>query len=268
MGQERILSGRAAVLERVFAAGRAAHAYLFLGPASPEKEETVRHLARILLCLEKKERPCFACRSCQLFTRGKHPDFHVVAPEGDKIKLEEIRTVCREAAYHPSLAETKIYFFPAFDRMTEVAANAFLKTLEEPPLGVVFLALAENEEIILPTVLSRMQRVYLGKKTGEAPVHAAGDTLKEEELLARGDLLSLLRLAEEGEKKDRESVDQYLLSLTAVFHRRLRGNPHERKYYGFLQAVRRAREYLAAGVNLRLLLEDLYLSLYEKAGGK
>src|SRR5690554_2505702 len=105
--------------------------------------------------------------------------------------------------------------------MTEVAANAFLKTLEEPPPVVVFLALAENEEIILPTILSRMQRVYLGKKSKEAAVNTR-ETLKEEELLARGDLFSLLRLAEDWEKKDRDSVDYYLLSLTAVFHQRLR----------------------------------------------
>lgn len=267
MRQKKILSGRAAVLEKVFAAGRAAHAYLFLGPASPEKEQTVNHLAQVLLCLDKKDRPCFSCRSCQLFARGNHPDFQVVAPEGEKIKLEQIRKVCREAAYHPYLAEKKIYLFAAFDRMTEVAANAFLKTLEEPPPAVIFLALAENEEIVLPTILSRMQRVYLGKKTEDA---AAGsmETLKEEELLARRDLFSLLRLAEEWEKKDRHGVDSYLLSLTGAFHRCLRENPYDHKYFVFLQAVRRARENLTAGVNLRLLLEDLYLTMYEKTGEK
>ncbi|NLY88349.1 MAG: hypothetical protein GX085_01840 [Firmicutes bacterium] len=272
MGEKTGDPGGTAALERVFAEGKASHAYLFLGSSSAKKEETVLRLAQILLCTEKKGKPCLTCRSCRLFLRGSHPDFRRIAPEPDKIKLEQIREICRTAVYHPYLAENKVFFFTAFERMTEVAANAFLKTLEEPPPAVHFLALAENEEMVLPTVLSRMQRVYFARARRD-PEMAVGDKdaqteapLPEEELLAAGDLYSLLRLAETKEKQERVDVDGYLLSLAAFFHRRLRENPGEYRYFRFLQAVRRARENLAANVNLRLLLEDLYLSLYETRG--
>lgn len=262
-------AGGAAALERIFAGGRASHAYLFLGPPSAKKEETVLHLAQILLCTAEKGKPCSTCRSCRLFLRGSHPDFHRIAPEPDRIKLEQIREICRTVVYHPYLAENKVFFFASFEKMTEVAANAFLKTLEEPPPAVYFLALAGNEEMVLPTVLSRMQRVYLGQdpETAAAAMDGPADaSLPEEELLAAGDLYSLLRLAEAKEKQERADVDAYLLSMAAFFHRRLRENPGDRRYFRFLQAVRRARENLAANVNLRLLLEDLYLSLYETGG--
>ncbi len=273
MGEKMAGVGGPAALERVFAGGRASHAYLFLGPSPARKEETVRRLAQILLCTEKNK-PCSTCQSCHLFLRGSHPDFHLIAPDPDRIKLEQIREICRTAVYHPYLAENKVFFFTAFERMTEVAANAFLKTLEEPPPAVYFLALAENEEMVLPTVLSRMQRVYLGwdpeaAAAGREPEAEA--VLPEEELLAAGDLYSLLRLAETKEKQERTVVAEYLAAMTAYFHRRLRElaracDPGEDRYFRFLQAVGRARENLAANVNLRLLLEDLYLSLYEIVG--
>lgn len=273
MGREPKGAGRIAALEKIFTEGRASHAYLFLGPSSSEKEKAVRRLAQLLLCTEKKDRPCFTCRSCHLFAQGNHADFHLIAPEPDKIKLEQIREVCRTAVYHPYLAENKVFFFNAFERMTEVAANAFLKTLEEPPPAVYFLALTENEEMILPTVLSRMQRVYFGPvPIGQSPeetatgTRASSRTIPEEELLASGDLFSLFRLAETKEKEDRTAVDAYLLSLAGFFHRYLRENPANRRYFYFLQAVCRARENLAANVNLRLLLEDLYLAMYETGG--
>ena len=113
----------------------------------------------------------------------------------------------------------------------------------------------------MPTVLSRMQRVYLGRDpetvaTGEP---AAETVLPEEELLAAGDLYSLLRLAEAKEKQERAAVEEYLAAMAAYFHRRLReragaGDPGEERYFRFLHAVGSARENLAANVNLRLLL--------------
>lgn len=269
MGGKAEGPGGTAALERIFAEGRASHAYLFLGPATAKKEETVLRLAQILLCTAEKGKPCLTCRSCRLFLRGSHPDFHRIAPEPDKIKLEQIREICRIAVYHPYLAEKKVFYFTAFERMTEVAANAFLKTLEEPPPAVYFLALAGSEEMVLPTVLSRMQRVYLGQDPETPATEAdpqAGTALPEEELLAAGDLYSLLRLAEEKEKQERAEVEAYLISLAAFFQRRLRENPGQHRYFRYLQAVQRARENLAANVNLRLLLEDLYLSMYETGG--
>lgn len=251
-------------LAKIFASGKAGHAYLFLGPGGSKKEEAVRDLAKILLCLSAGEKPCNTCRSCLLLTGGNHPDFRVVGRDEDSVKVEEMREVCREAAYTPYLSGKKIYFFPDFSRLTEVAANAFLKTLEEPPSGVIFLALAGSEAEILPTVLSRMQRVHLyfaeeTAKTGEAG--AGGE--EEEALLASTDLLALFRAAEKWEKKDRSEVDEYLRHLAGRFRKELIADPWNPDSFRILQAIRRSRDHLAANVNLRLLLEDLFLTVYE-----
>ena len=147
---EKLANRRFAELERIFAGGKASHAYLFLGPLNAENETGIRRLAQTLLCEGEREKPCGRCRTCRLMEQGSHPDFRVLAPEGGKIKLEEVRQLCYDALLNPYLSAGKVYFFQQFELLTEVAANAFLKTLEEPPPAVYFLALAEDERGVLP----------------------------------------------------------------------------------------------------------------------
>jgi len=265
MVTEKLANKRFAELQRLFASGKAGHAYLFLGPISPENEAGIRRLAQTLLCLAERDKPCGRCRACQLMDQGSHPDFCVLAPEGGKIRLEEVRQLCYDAVLNPYLSASKVYYFRKFEVLTEVAANAFLKTLEEPPPAVYFLALAEDERGILPTIRSRMQRVQLGGIGWEDG--SAGDCGDE---LPLSDLGALLRRAEELSSTDRNQVDLYLQGLQAYLRAALLAAADAGKATAGLvranAAVQQARAYTAANLNLRLLLEDLFLTLYTELG--
>lgn len=262
---EGLAKKRFAELQRVFANEKASHAYLFLGKLNQENETGIRSLAQTLLCLSEREKPCGHCRACRLMKRSSHPDFRVIAPEGGKIKLEEVRQLCYDAVLNPYLSPGKVYFFTHFETLTEVAANAFLKTLEEPPPAVYFFALAEDELGVLPTIRSRMQRVQLGNVSSEeACLVNNGVNLRVT------DLCALLRRAEELSGEDRNQVDLYLQGLQAQFRTQLlKAVEAGTVTNGIVRvnaAIQKARAYTAANLNLRLLLEDLFLTLYEELG--
>ncbi|HEY8344900.1 MAG TPA: hypothetical protein VIL66_06900 [Bacillota bacterium] len=256
------------IIKKIFSGQKLSHAYLFLGPGGRRKEAFVRELASRALCLaEDGASPCGQCRSCRLLSSGNHPDFRMIYPAGDKIKLEHIREVCRDAAYLPYLSKRKIYFFTELDKLTEVAANAFLKTLEEPPTGVIFLAMAPGEDRVLPTILSRMQRYYVSfaeEGSDPEPVGAEpADPTVIEGFTGWHSILDLFHLAEYWEKQERALIDRHLLNLCEEFRHRMLAEPDNSAYLRIISEIREARAHLAANVNTRLLLEDLYLRIYE-----
>ena len=90
---------------------------------------------------------------------GLHPDVEVVAPEGNFIRKEEITEINLHAVYRPYEARAKVYVFLEADSFNAEAANAFLKTLEEPPDHVHFILVTDRPERVLPTIASRCQPV-------------------------------------------------------------------------------------------------------------
>ena len=285
-------------LKRSLQAGRLNHAYLFIGPSGVGKTTVAATLAKAALCLEGGDQaPCGECRSCRVFDTGNHPDFHRIGQDGESIKIDRIREVGREAGYHPVLSKRKIYLIEQMQLLTEVAANGFLKTLEEPPSFVHFLATAENEKDVLPTIRSRFQLVRLtpipvetlteelvkrGCSTEQARQLAVGSrglpgraltSLQDDaqvtsdwsSLFDSGDMLALMRKAGEAEKASRSEVKNWLDELTGVFREKLN---YEKRVIGLkrilasLEAISLAQTRLAANVNIRLLLEGLFLQLY------
>lgn len=164
----------------------ASHAYLFYGPPGVGKGEAAMAFAAGLLC---PEGGCGGCTHCQRVLSGVHPDVEVVAPEGSVIPIEDIIKIGYRAAYRPYEARAKAYVFPEAEKFHGPSANAFLKTLEEPPQHVFFLLVTDRIERLQPTIVSRCQLV--GFAPVPQPVLAAdlmercGLAEKEAELIAR-----------------------------------------------------------------------------------
>jgi DNA polymerase-3 subunit delta' len=95
------------------------------------------------------------CDTCRRILRGVHPDVHLIVPEGDNLLVEDVRAVREEASRTHYEAPTGVFILDEADRMTEAAANALLKVLEEPPPGVVFVLVARSAEALVGTVPSR-----------------------------------------------------------------------------------------------------------------
>jgi DNA polymerase-3 subunit delta' len=151
-------------LRRAVAADTISHAYLLTGPPGGGKTTLARILAAALLCqAEAEERPCGNCRACRLVASGNHPDLHVVESEqiGASLKIAQVRELQHQLALTPVEGEWRIAILRRFEEVTTSAANALLKTLEEPPAYVVLAILANDADCLLPTIVSRCQQFPL-----------------------------------------------------------------------------------------------------------
>ncbi|MGH8914576.1 MAG: ATP-binding protein [Acidimicrobiia bacterium] len=157
IGHERVVD----LLRREVAAP--AQAYLFAGPDSVGKGTLAVRFAAALLCSEGGGHE-IECRSCRLVRAWVHPDVTVVEPEGaTSLGVDQARAVVTRASLRPVESDKSIFLFPEAGSMTEQAANALLKTLEEPTASVVFLLVAESEDDFPATVASRCRTVHVGR---------------------------------------------------------------------------------------------------------
>lgn len=143
---------------------RVSHAYLFTGPAGSNKTLAAYALAQALLCphnLHALRGPkCCECDVCRRVMQKTHPDVHYFAPEGaNGYLIEQIRHIVADSMRAPILAKKKIYILDRVDLLGAAPANAFLKTLEEPPADVLLILLGRTREGVLPTIVSRCQVV-------------------------------------------------------------------------------------------------------------
>ena len=136
------------------------HAYLFLGPSGAGKMTAALGFAAALCC---ELGGCVVCPSCQKATRKTHPDIEVVAPTGSLITIDQIREVNRSLNLHPNESLARVYIISDASAFNAASANAFLKSLEEPPRFVFFLLLAGREDRVTPTLVSRSQTVIFGQ---------------------------------------------------------------------------------------------------------
>jgi DNA polymerase-3 subunit delta' len=164
------------LLSGAFANGKLAHAYLLTGPANIGKTILARTFAQVLNCQELDPAganggddlsPCQVCRPCQLIARDAHPDVRLIEPElsasgrTETLKIEQVRALQKELALAPYEGRYRVAILTRFEKASSGAANALLKTLEEPPDRVVLILTADSADALLPTIISRCQLLAL-----------------------------------------------------------------------------------------------------------
>jgi DNA polymerase-3 subunit delta' len=149
-------------------AGRMAHAVLLSGPAGLGKTELARGFLASVLCLEETWPACGKCRSCQLFRSGAHPEGHVLTfethPKKDELRkelvIEQVRRLTSALQLTNTVSRRKAALIYPAESMNANAANALLKTLEEPPGDAVMILVSHNTSRLPATVRSRCQNLY------------------------------------------------------------------------------------------------------------
>ena len=145
--------GPIAALSQMLLSGRVPSALLFLGPHHVGKRSTALALAKALNCADAGG--CGACPTCRKIDADVHPDVEVVAPEGQFIKIDQVRAVTDMLGLAPFEARKRVVVFSQAERMNPPAANAFLKTLEEPPADTLIVLCASSTAELMDTIVSR-----------------------------------------------------------------------------------------------------------------
>ncbi len=178
MNVESPLSMALAAFDAAVGVGRVAQAYLVVGnlreEAIPFAETALQHL----FCLGLTK-PCGACSACQQISDHKHVDVVWIEPEKKSrvVGVDRIRDLQRVIYQTSYSGGWKAVVFVGADRIGEEAANSFLKTLEEPPARCVFFLLTDTPQAILPTILSRCQRLLLSSESELLPEPWLGELI-------------------------------------------------------------------------------------------
>jgi DNA polymerase III subunit delta' len=153
------------LLREHIAQDRLRHAYLFLGPEGIGRRTLALRLAQAVNCTNPPEpgEPCRACRTCEQIERMQHPDLAVVKAEGKggTIKVDQVRELQHSLSLAPYDARYRVTLLLRFEQANQNAANALLKTLEEPPPQVLLFVTAESAESLPPTIVSRCEVLRL-----------------------------------------------------------------------------------------------------------
>ncbi|MFD9703136.1 DNA polymerase III subunit delta' [Lentzea sp. NPDC059081] len=160
------------------APGVMTHAWLFTGPPGSGRSSTARAFAGALQCVVTDDRPgCGECNGCRTTLHGTHADVRVVAPEGLSISVAEMRSLVQISARRPTSGRWQVVIIEDADRLTEGAANALLKAVEEPPERTVFLLCAPSDhpDDVSVTIRSRCRLVSLGSPRPAAIASALED---------------------------------------------------------------------------------------------
>lgn len=212
-------------LWRAKASHRLPHALLFSGPSGTGKSLFAESFARTLLCqnVTSEGGYCNTCHACRLIAGGAHPNVLSIAPEkeGSAIKIDQVRAVSDFVNQSSLQGEYRIVLIHKADAMNANAANALLKTLEEPSRGAIIILISSQFSHLPATILSRCQRILFPKPKTESArewlkKEIADNTINLELLmqLAHGAPLHVLRFVNDGMHSVRQMIFNALYSLS------------------------------------------------------
>ena len=210
VGQEPVTQ----TLLNALASGRVSHAYLFCGPRGTGKTSTARILAKAVNCLSNgKGEPCNTCDICRAITEGRALDV-IEIDAASNTGVDDIRDLREKVNYAPNQARYKVYIVDEVHMLSTPAANALLKTLEEPPAHVIFILATTETHKILPTIMSRCQRFDFRRLSQQDIMSKLGRICDSEGITAEPEAVRLIAKSATGSLRDAENL---LEQMTAYY---------------------------------------------------
>ena len=201
-GQEHVVT----TLRHAVAQGRVGHAYLFCGPRGTGKTTTGRLLAKAVNCQQPHEGdPCDACRTCVAVTAGNLLDV-IEFDAASHRRIDDMRNILDRVNFSPGEGERKVYIVDEVHMLTTEAANAFLKTLEEPPAHALFVLCTTEPFKLPPTIVSRCQRFDFRRIPMGGIVSRLDHVCREEGVSADQAALQALARNAAGSLRDAENM--------------------------------------------------------------
>jgi DNA polymerase-3 subunit gamma/tau len=210
-GQEHVTK----TIQNEIKSGHVAHAYLFSGPRGCGKTTTARVIAKAVNCLNRKENgaePCNQCANCLEISAGRAIDLIEIDAASHR-GIDDIRELREGVKFAPTKLKYKVFIIDECHQLSKDAANALLKTLEEPPAHAIFILATTELHKILPTILSRCQRFDFRKLSLPELVARLQKLADNEKIKIEKTALELVALSAGGSVRDSESLlGQVLIS--------------------------------------------------------
>jgi DNA polymerase-3 subunit gamma/tau len=207
VGQEHVST----TLRQSVRQGRVSHAYLFCGPRGSGKTTTARIIAKAANCLGLQDGdPCNVCTICQAINDGRFMDIIELDAASNR-GIDEIRDIREKVNFSPAQGSRKVYIIDEAHMLTDAAANAFLKTLEEPPGHVIFVLCTTEARKILPTIVSRCQRFDFRRIPSELIYRRLAEMVEAEGAVVEDEALRLVARYASGSLRDAQNLLEQLV---------------------------------------------------------
>lgn len=270
------------------------HAYMFIGKDGIGKKIIAKEFAKMIMCEDTANDTNTKCKSCLMLKNNNHPDFFELKPDGNSIKIEQIRKMISKIYEKPIVSEKKVYIIDEANKMTQESSNCLLKILEEPPVNVIIILIVSNENEMLDTIKSRCNKVYFPKidsknlndflkknynypqinnKIESIIDGSIGKAIEIKDKLDIYDeaikLLTLLQsnnILELMKKTDfvKQNIDDILEYFYIDFQENLRKKLNEKKYVNCIDILEETKNNIKSNSNLDMCIDNLLLKLWKE----
>ncbi len=284
------------ILEDIIIKNKIANAYMFIGQESIGKFLFAKEFAKAILCLNENK-PCNKCKSCLEFDNSNNPDLTIIKPDGNNVKIEQIRELNRKVVEKPIVSTKKVYIINDGQNITKEAQNALLKTLEEPPEYVTIILITTSESAFLPTIKSRCTKINFNKLTEEEMLKILKEKYNYQNVgnivykTSNGSISKSIQIIEKQSEfedinkmfsnlehanvidlinskevvfKDKEDINSILDYIITIFFEKIKDN---RKYIECIEIAENAKERLRKNSNYDMTIDNFMLNVWEEING-
>lgn len=284
------------ILEDIIIKNKIANAYMFIGQESIGKFLFAKEFAKAILCLNENK-PCNKCKSCLEFDNSNNPDLTIIEPDGNNVKIEQIRELNRKVVEKPIVSTKKVYIINDGQNITKEAQNALLKTLEEPPEYVTIILITTSESAFLPTIKSRCTKINFNKLTEEEILKILKEKYNYQNVgnivykTSNGSISKSIQIIEKQSEfedinkmfsnlehvnvidlinskelvfKGKEDINSILDYIITIFFEKIKDN---RKYIECIEIAENAKERLRKNSNYDMTIDNFMLNVWEEING-
>ena len=277
------------------------HSYMFYGTDGIGKKMIALEFAKMILCNDNDNSPCEKCKSCVEFNSNNNPDFFFIEPDGNSIKIDQIRNMQKTILEKPIISSKKVYIINNADLMTKEAQNCLLKTLEEPQEYVVIILIASNENNILATVKSRCTKLffenisdddiqkYLKEKIGDVQFEKSMIKLSEGsigrciQIAQKKDVLyefeDIIKNIENMDKlqilncskyfsDNKDDINLILNYMYILIFENIKNTSKKMNYINAMEKVQKAKEKLLRSNNFDMTIDNMLIEIWREINEK